>query len=81
MERKGKDAATPLDQATAPRDQATAARDETDAHLGATETDRPGQKGQGNANARAALDPDGLPADEKKICEDVIGANLDKSEG
>ncbi len=51
-----------------------------DAHLGATETDKPGQAGQGNPNL-PALDGDGLPADMKKICEDVIGANVDESEG
>lgn len=53
---------------------------DSDAHLGATETDKPGQVGQGNPNL-PALDQEGLPADMKKICEDVIGANVDESEG
>lgn len=53
---------------------------EPDAHLGAVETDRPGQQGQGNPNV-PALDQNGQPADWKKICEDVIGANVDESEG
>jgi hypothetical protein len=51
-----------------------------DAHLGATETDKPGQNGQGNPNL-PALDGDGLPVDMKKICEDVIGAHTDESTG
>jgi hypothetical protein len=51
-----------------------------DAHLGATETDKPGQVGQGNANL-PALDENGLPKDTRKICEDVIGANVDESTG
>ncbi len=53
---------------------------DSDAHLGATETDKPGQAGQGNPNV-PALDSNGLPKDMKKICEDVIGANVDESEG
>jgi hypothetical protein len=57
-----------------------APEDEADAHLGATETDQPGQTGQGNPNL-PALDQNGQPADWKKICEDVIGANTDGSEG
>ncbi len=56
------------------------ARHEPDAHLGALETDRPDQPGQGNPNI-PALDENGLPSDWKKICEDVIGANVDGSEG
>lgn len=52
----------------------------TDEHLGAVETDKPGQTGQGNPNV-PALDENGQPADWKKICEDVIGANVDESEG
>jgi hypothetical protein len=53
---------------------------ESDDHLGALETDAPGQPGQGNPNV-PALDENGQPADWKKICEDVIGANIDESEG
>lgn len=52
----------------------------SDDHLGALETDEPGQPGQGNANL-PALDENGRPRDWKKICEDVIGANTDESEG
>ncbi len=51
-----------------------------DGHLGALETDRPGQDGQGNPNI-PALDENGEPRDWKKICEDVIGANVDGSQG
>ena len=49
-------------------------------HLGALETDQPGQEGQGNPNV-AALDENGQPSDWVKICEDVIGANEDDSQG
>lgn len=51
-----------------------------DGHLGALETDRPGQPGQGNPNV-PALDQEGQPKDWTKICEDVIGAHVDESEG
>jgi hypothetical protein len=52
-----------------------------DAHEGAVEGDRPTDRPQhGNENA-PALDDQGLPADEVKIAEDVIGANLDETEG
>lgn len=48
---------------------------------GAIEGDRPEDRPQqGNRNV-PALDADGRPADWKKICEDVIGANEDESEG
>ena len=54
---------------------------ETDEHLGAVEgdrtTDRP-QQGNPNANA---LDEEGLPKDRIKICEDVLGANEDQTQG
>jgi hypothetical protein len=51
-----------------------------DATKGALEGDRPGQPQQGNANV-PALDENGRPADRKKICEDVLGANTDGSQG
>jgi hypothetical protein len=54
---------------------------EFDEHVGAVEGDRPGDRPQqGNDNA-PALDEQGLPNDEVKIAEDVIGANLDGTEG
>ena len=53
---------------------------EPDAHVGAIEGDRPQDEQQGNRNV-PALDENGLPADEVKICEDVLGANEDESEG
>ena len=44
-------------------------------------TDRP-QQGNDNAQASAhALDEQGLPEDTDKIDEDVIGANLDETQG
>jgi hypothetical protein len=51
-----------------------------DDHIGAVEGDRPSDKQQGNENA-TALDENGLPANPVAICEDVIGANVDGSEG
>jgi hypothetical protein len=52
-----------------------------DEHLGAVEGDRPSDRPQqGNSNA-PALDERGLPSDEVKIAQDVIGANLDGTEG
>ena len=54
---------------------------EFDEHVGAVEGDRPSDcPQQGNANA-PALDDQGLPNDPDKIAEDVIGANLDGTEG
>jgi hypothetical protein len=52
-----------------------------DAGLGAVEGDRPDQpKQQGNPHG-TALDENGLPKDRTAICEDVIGANVDESQG
>jgi hypothetical protein len=54
---------------------------EFDEHVGAVEGDRPSDRPQqGNENA-PALDDEGLPNDEAKIAQDVIGANLDETEG
>jgi hypothetical protein len=50
-------------------------------HLGAVEGDRPTDRpNQGNPNA-PGLDENGLPNDPVAISEDVIGANLDETEG
>lgn len=50
-------------------------------HIGAVEGDRPTDRpNQGNRNA-PALDENGLPNDPVAICEDVIGANVDGTEG
>jgi hypothetical protein len=51
-----------------------------DEHKGVLEGDRPTDPGQGNANA-PALDENGLPDDPVAICEDVLGANEDGTEG
>jgi hypothetical protein len=51
-----------------------------DDHIGAVEGDRPGDVQQGNRNA-PALNDEGMPNDPVAICEDVIGANVDGSEG
>jgi hypothetical protein len=55
-------------------------RVEFDEHIGAVEGDRAADPQPGNRNA-AAVDDDGLPEDKVKICEDVIGANADGTEG
>jgi hypothetical protein len=51
-----------------------------DADKGAVEGDRPDQEQQGNPHG-TGLDENGLPEDETAICEDVIGANVDESQG
>ena len=51
-----------------------------DDHIGAVEGDRPTDVQQGNRNA-PALNEEGMPNDPVAICEDVIGANVDGSEG
>ncbi len=52
-----------------------------DQHEGAVEGDRPTDVPQnGNPNA-PALDEQGMPDDETKIAEDVIGANTDDTQG
>lgn len=54
---------------------------DSDEHIGAVEGDRPTDRPQqGNANA-GALDEQGLPKDMVKICEDVLGANTDDTQG
>lgn len=53
---------------------------ETDEHIGAVEGDRPEDEQQGNENA-PALDESGLPNDPVAVCEDVIGATVDESQG
>ena len=52
-----------------------------DRYKGAVEGDRPTDKQQGNPNATAALDSEGLPKDRVAIAEDVIGANVDETQG
>ncbi|HEX2456901.1 MAG TPA: hypothetical protein VHI99_24595 [Vicinamibacterales bacterium] len=53
----------------------------TDEHLGAVEGDRPGDSPQqGNPHGKG-LDDQGLPDDPIAVCEDVIGANVDKTQG
>ena len=51
-----------------------------DLDKGAVEGDRPTDKQHYNRNA-PALDEEGLPDDRVAIAEDVIGANVDGSEG
>ena len=52
-----------------------------DEHEGAVEGDTPQDRPQqGNENAQA-LDDQGLPEDCDKMAEDVLGANLDETQG
>ncbi len=51
---------------------------DSDLHKGAKDGS---PDGPGNANAEGALDEQGLPSDEVAIAEDVIGANVDKTQG
>ena len=51
-----------------------------DQSKGAVEGDRPTDEQHSNRNA-PALDDEGLPSDRVAIAEDVIGANVDGSEG
>jgi hypothetical protein len=53
---------------------------DSDEHIGAVEGDRPTDPQPGNANADA-LDDEGMPKDKVAICEDVLGANVDGTEG
>jgi hypothetical protein len=56
-------------------------RADSDEHIGAVEGDRPSDSPQqGNPNA-PGLDDEGLPDDPTAIAEDVIGANVDETEG
>ena len=48
---------------------------------GAVEGDRPTDTQQGNDNADGALDGNGMPKDRVAIAEDVIGANVDETQG
>ena len=56
------------------------ANPDADNHMGAVEGDRATDTQQGNANA-PALNDQGLPDDKVAICQDVIGANADETEG
>jgi hypothetical protein len=63
------------------RDGGTKSAAESDEHIGAVEGDRPtDDPQQGNPNA-PALDDQGLPNDADLIAQDVIGANVDETEG
>jgi hypothetical protein len=54
---------------------------ESDEHLGAVEGDRSSDCPQQGHAAAPALDEEGLPNDSTAIAQDVIGANLDGTEG
>jgi hypothetical protein len=52
-----------------------------DLDKGAVEGDRPTDKQHSNQNATTPLDEDGLPENRIAIAEDVIGANVDETQG
>jgi hypothetical protein len=52
-----------------------------DQSKGAVEGDRPADKQQSNKNAPGALDSNGMPRNKVAIAEDVIGANVDETQG
>jgi hypothetical protein len=54
---------------------------EADAGKGAVEGDKPDARPQQGNPHGTGLDERGLPKDETAICEDVIGANVDESQG
>jgi hypothetical protein len=54
--------------------------DTTDEHLGAVEGDKSTDPQQGNGHGDG-LDEEGMPDDPIATCEDVLGANQDKSQG
>jgi hypothetical protein len=56
-------------------------RTDPDRDKGAVEGDRPTDSQQSNKNAAGALDSEGLPKDTIAIAEDVIGANVDQTQG
>lgn len=62
------------------RDQANNTPTDADEHIGAVEGDRPTDPQPGNTNGDG-LDDQGLPNDPVAVCEDVIGANADGTEG
>jgi hypothetical protein len=49
----------------------------SDEHMGAVEGDKATDPQEGNAN----VDERGNPKDDVAICEDVLGANVDGTEG
>jgi hypothetical protein len=54
--------------------------EDPDLKKGAVEGTTPDEEGQGNPNA-PGLDDSGLPADPVAIAQDVVGANVDESQG
>jgi hypothetical protein len=52
-----------------------------DRDKGAVEGDHVTDKQQGNRNAQGAMDSNGMPKDRIAIAEDVIGANVDETQG
>ena len=59
---------------------ATKQHEDQDAHKGAIEGDKPGDKQPGNA-AGPGVDKNGLPNNPVATAQDKIGANEDESQG
>jgi hypothetical protein len=55
----------------------SAAPEDNDIHKGAKEDDRPGPE----RSSHPGLDANGLPNDPIAIASDMLGANVDKSQG
>ena len=59
--------------------------DQVDAHAGDSDLEKGAIEGapdgMANENAEGALDESGLPQDEVAIAQDVIGANVDETQG
>ncbi|HUS21097.1 MAG TPA: hypothetical protein VMZ66_03690 [Aeromicrobium sp.] len=53
----------------------------SDEHLGAVEGDRATDPQGGNPNAALVSDEDQSPEDEVAVAEDVLGANIDETQG
>jgi hypothetical protein len=53
---------------------------DSDEHMGAVEGDRDTDPQGGNPNG-TGIDSQGMPNDPVATCEDVLGANLDETEG
>lgn len=54
--------------------------EDPDLKKGAVEGDATNEEGRGNQSA-PALDESGMPADSVAIAQDVVGANVDESQG
>ena len=59
---------------------ATKPQDDQDAHKGAVESEKPGDKQSGNP-AGTGIDKNGMPNNPIATAQDKVGANEDESQG